>query len=62
MINSCYSILFSNLRQKKERIIISRYINSHVYIDTPYISDWLFMSLKYKIQNVGKNVSMVESS
>ena len=29
-INSCYSILFSNLKQKTYNIIISRVISSHL--------------------------------
>ena len=39
-INSCYSILFSHLKRKKEHIIISRVISSDkgpMYIETPYI-------------------------
>ena len=38
-INSCYSILFSNLKQQKTNIIISRVIRSHmgpIYIETLY--------------------------
>ena len=40
-INSCYSILFSNLKQIEHNIIISRVISSHmgpISIETPYIS------------------------
>ena len=44
-INSCYSILFSNLKQnKKKYIIISRVISSHMgpmYIETLYVSSLL---------------------
>ena len=38
-INSCYSILFTNLKQNKHNIISSRVISSHigpVYIETSY--------------------------
>ena len=43
-VNSCYSILFSNLKQKKYNIISSRVISSHmgpVYFETPYISSYM---------------------
>ena len=45
-INSCHSILFSNLKQKKKkhRIIISRITNSNIgpmNIETPNILDML---------------------
>ena len=39
-INSCYSILFSNLKKKVHNIIISVVSSSHMgpmYIETPYI-------------------------
>ena len=38
-INNCYSILFSDLKQKEHCIIINRVINSHrglMYWDTQY--------------------------
>ena len=40
-VHSCHSVLFSNLKQNKNTIIIRRVINSHrgsMYIETPYTS------------------------